>query len=671
MKKWTVKTHDVEIAAPVVAGVGALARDTLIVRGIIDVEQAHEFFNAEKLNDPFLMKDMKKAVTLINETLEQGGKIVIYGDYDCDGITSTVMLHNHLLALGGEVDWYIPSRDEGYGLHAAAIEKLAVDETALIITVDTGITAVAESVLIKEKGIRLIITDHHSCPEVLPEADAILNPRQSGCEYPFKQLAGCGVVLKLIAALEDGDCGGAIEQYGELAAIGTIGDVVELVGENRQIVCEGLKNLEFSENIGLRCLMSNAGLSFSDRIPDAMSIAFKICPRINAAGRMTHARAAVELLLCENRELAAAKAEELSRLNEQRKEEEKRITAEIGAHLGENPALLNERLLVLVGSGWHHGIIGIVASKLTERYGKPCIVISDGKGSCRSIAGFSIIEALRHCSELLTKFGGHSGAAGLTAEESRLAELTAGLHEYAALNPVPAAETIADCQPFVGDITVENVKKLDSLQPFGAGNPAPVFHLSNCRIKYKRPLKDGLYTSFNIECCGMEFKVVDFSRRYVDFWYKVGDTVDLMLCFSINEYNNTEEVSMRLEDIRLSGITKIQERYFAARDVYEKLQRGEKIDKKLLPRIIPDENSHAKTAYNLIKGVFCSDEVVQRGLLAGMNYCMLRVIIDVFAEMGLAEYNPAAGDIKTLPVKQKVDLGQSKLLMKLKELNHE
>ncbi|MCL1866062.1 MAG: single-stranded-DNA-specific exonuclease RecJ [Oscillospiraceae bacterium] len=694
LKKWIVKdsrTQEPFILPEIVNGLGKLVRDILISREICDEESVHAFFNSDTLFDPLLMKDMGKAVDLIKDALSTGKKITVYGDYDCDGITSTVMLYSYLTALGGEADWYIPSRDEGYGLNNEAVEKIANGGTELIITADNGVTAFSQAELIREKGISLIITDHHNCPDKLPTADAVVNPKQKDCSYPFKELAGCGVVLKLICALENSNGFDVIEQYGDLAAIGTIADIVPLAGkggsdiENRSIVTLGLRGLECSENIGLRSLMKKAGLSNPEEI-SSTEVAFILCPRINAAGRFAHPAKAVELLLCENHETASAKAEELCVFNSQRIEEERRIIAQIEEVIKKSPSLLNERILILSGKDWHHGIIGIIASRMVTRFGKTCVIItmSEGqpaKGSCRAVKGFSIHEMLTFCSEtpeisdkkesLLLKFGGHAGAGGFSAENDNIPALTERILQYAERfhNTVPVAEIAADCVPNAADITAENVEKLDTLQPFGEGNPPPVFFLPECLLKHKRPLKEGKYTSMTIVYQNREFKVLDFSKCYADFWYKVGDKIDLMLSFSLNEYNGETDVSMKIIDIRLCGITSMQDRIFAAKDVYEKIAREEfdNIDPKLYSRIIPS-TADMKRVYGIVRDSFCMDMVCQKSLIAGINYCMLRVIIDIFEGAGLVEYNRVSDYIKVIETSQKTDLEKSELLIKLKEI---
>lgn len=672
---------------------------------------AKSFFEHEKFHNPFLLKGMDEAVSLIKTALENGDKITVYGDYDCDGITSTVILYSYLEASGGEVDWYIPSRDEGYGLNDVAINKIAKNKTKLLITVDNGISAVEEAKLIAQNEMTLIITDHHTVPSILPEAGAIINPKQSDCGYPFKELAGCGVVLKLITALE---CDTAsqyepyvqlevIEQYGDLIAIGTIGDVVELVDENRNFVTLGLKNMQCSENIGLRCLLRVAGLSdYLESGFDAMTVAFILCPRINAAGRFAHAGNAVELLLCENYELASTKASELNTLNIKRVEEERRILSEIESVLETDPNLLDERILFLHGEVWHHGVIGIIASRMVTKFGKPCVVTTIdksgfAKGSFRNVTGFSAIEALTYCEDLLFKFGGHIGAGGFSLEcgedNENLLAFREKLYKYAkqkysAIGSMPTAEIVAALRPKAKHLTVQNIKSLDVLSPFGAGNPVPIFYLPDCRIVSKRPLKDGKYTSFNIEYLGMILKILDFSSSFEQSWFNIGDTVDIMVNIDINEYNDVESLSIKVKDIRLSGFASnksSQERLFAAKDTYERLKRGEAIDPKLYPRITPDDMA-LKSVYKSIKQMFLQkstpnspthtlfiSEIIQRILQAnqaGFNYCMLRVILDIFEEVCIIEFNAATGMAKLTDSAmnaQKADLSKSPLLTMLKK----
>lgn len=359
MKKWTIRSQNPEqiktLAAS--AGISEFAAKLLLNRSILTREQADDFFNNDEISNPFNMANMDKAAELISSAIEEGEKITVYGDYDCDGVTATVILYGYLEAVGAEADWYIPSREEGYGLNADAIKKLAKNGTRLIVTVDNGISAADEAELIYELGMRLIITDHHQIPEKLPMADAIINPHLSGDLSPCKELAGCGVALKLVMALEE-DIDSVAENWIDLAAIGTVGDIVPLVGENRIIVKKGLENLSVTENGGLKALLMQCGIS-EDMEVTSTTAAFTLCPRINAAGRFAHAKEAAELFLCDNPKMYRKMAENLSELNMRRQDEEKKILSEIDESMRKDPKILKQRVLVISGKGWSHGVIGL------------------------------------------------------------------------------------------------------------------------------------------------------------------------------------------------------------------------------------------------------------------------------------------------------------------------
>lgn len=422
MKKWTVGSPDLN-AAKIISqqgGLSGICAEVLVSRGIDSMEKAVSFFNAdtdkdegERLSDPFLIKDMREAADAILAAVDNGKSICVYGDYDCDGITATALLYSYIECIGGNVRYYINDRSEGYGLCADALKRLAEEGTELIVTVDNGISAVEEAKLAKELGIELVITDHHRPGDILPDAPAVVDPHRDDDLSPFKDLCGCGVALKLAAAMDGGSLDSALEQFSDLAAIATVADVVPLSGENREIVRLGLKYLENTENAGLQALMEAASVKLPVTSTQA---AFAIAPRINASGRFASASEAVELLLCEDPDAAAEMAARLNSLNSARKKTEADIMEEIRGDILKNPHILYERILFLYGEGWHHGVIGIVAAKLVERFGKPVFILSgdgdEARGSARSVAGFSVHKALTACSGLLTKFGGHSGAGG-------------------------------------------------------------------------------------------------------------------------------------------------------------------------------------------------------------------------------------------------------------------
>lgn len=667
MKKWIVKETDAALAERLrrETGLNPFICRILAGRGILSRESAEAFFNSESLSDPLLLADMEKAVEVISGAVENGEKITVYGDYDCDGITSTYMLYSYLEALGAEADWYIPSRDEGYGLNSAAVELLHKKGTRLIITVDNGISAAEEAEQIAALGMTLVITDHHQPPEKLPTAAAIVNPHRKDDASPFRKIAGCGVVLKLIAAMEE-DGGTAMTEYAEFAAIGTVADIVPLVGENRLIVRKGLEAMPFSENPGLSALLRQCGIDPEEEVTSS-ELAYAVCPRINAAGRYAHPRTAMELFLADSPSAARAKAEELTRLNELRKQAEETILSEAEAQLRANPDLLNRRILILTGTGWSHGIIGIASAKLLHKYGKPNIILTiegeTARGSARSFSELPLYELLDRCKEHLVRFGGHTKAAGLTLRTDEIGAFTQAVYACAEQSP-PAIETLtADLEIEPGELTEENIALLERLEPFGEENPAPLFCFRGCTILAKKKLKDGKYVSFTFRFGGRELRAVDFHSTYDDFPYREGDTVDLIAGAELNEYNGQTSVSIRVADLRPAGFR--QERYFAARTAYEDSRFG-KADPRLLCRMAPDMEE-MRLCYDLLRkngGSLVRAEA--EALRQGLNYCKFRVALDVFAEFSLAESDFAVGRYRLLPAKEKADFTKSRVLEKLK-----
>ena len=667
MKKWQVKTAPKEIVDSLIqeTGLNPFICRILAGRGILSRADAEVFFNSEEMSDPFLLADMQKAVDTINEFIESGQKITVYGYYDCDGVTSTYMLFNYLEAQGAEVDWYIPSRDEGYGLNNDAVDLLHKRGTKLIITVDNGISAVEEAKYIAELGITLVITDHHQVPDVLPEAAAIVNPHRKDDMSPFHKIAGCGVVLKLISAMEGGDSAMAMEEYSSFAAVGTVADIVPLVEENRLIVRQGLDALFCTDNAGLRALAQQCGIDDDEEIISS-DLAFRLCPRINAAGRYAHPKAAMELLLAENPVTAKAKAEELSEMNNMRKQIEESIIREAEEQIKNNPELLNRRILVVCGEGWSHGIIGIASARLLHKYGKPNIVITiegdTARGSARSFDGLSLYEMLDSCKELLTRFGGHTKAAGLTLETSKIEDLRNAVYAYCA-EKEPAFETIeADMEITPSELTMENIELLDKLEPFGEENPSPLFLFRNCLIKSKSSMKEGRYVSFNFVFGGKEFRAVHFGSTFDAFPYETGESVDIIAAAELNEYNDRVSVSIRVSDIRYSDFN--QDKFFAAKTAYEDYRCG-RVDKRLLCRMAPTMDELRK-CYDVLRKTHCISKAAMLLSKAGMNYCKFRIALDVFEEAGLVTVDLTCDKAEIIPSAPKADLSKSEILANLK-----
>ena len=486
MKKWLCSPAPAGVNNEITAQFGELLGGVMLSRGITTLDRAREFFGCSSLSDPLLMKDMESAVDVIRQALDEGKKITVYGDYDCDGVTSTAMLYGYLDAMGAEVEYYIPDRSEGYGMNIPALEKILDQGTELIITVDNGVSAVEEAEYIRQRGAQLVITDHHQPPQELPVCAACVNPHRQDDNSPFKELCGAGVVLKLLCALEE-DEEFVMEQYAELAAVGTIGDVMPLVGENRYIVRRGIEDIRASQNIGIDRLLRTAGVS--PESVDATAVAFSICPRINAAGRIAAADKAVQLLMADSPEQAGLLSEELNLMNENRRAEETRIMEDVSRQLESDPSILRERVLVVSGEGWHHGVIGIVAARMLEKYGKPVLMISvengEARGSARGVDGFSIYKLLDRCSRVLTKFGGHPKAGGFSLPADRVEDFRQMVYAFCReCYPKMPEYTVSADMEITGDLlTEEALNSLSQLEPCGEGNQRPVFLLRNCTVE--------------------------------------------------------------------------------------------------------------------------------------------------------------------------------------------
>ncbi|MBP0963628.1 MAG: single-stranded-DNA-specific exonuclease RecJ, partial [Oscillospiraceae bacterium] len=530
----------------------------LAARGYHNVADARAFMADGSFCDPYLLPDMEKAVLRIRRALAEQERITIFGDYDCDGITSTAVLYQYLETSGADVNYYIPQREEGYGLTREAIDLMHQNGVTLIITVDNGISALEEVDYAAEKGIDVVVTDHHRPRPQLPNAVAVVDPHRVDCpQPPYVHYEGVGVVFKLICALEEDDGSGVLEQYGDLIALGTLADVVELTGENRSIVRQGLAVLEYTNNIGISALMDEAGVQ--PGAASSQNIAFTLAPRINAAGRMGDVDLAVDLLLSEDEEQAADLAHSLGQLNDRRKQAEAEITADISALIASDPSVLQQRMLVLAGEGWHMGVIGIVASKLTERYGKPCLLLAlnenEARGSGRSIEGFSLIDAIAACSDKLTRFGGHPLAAGLSLPVDDVEAFRHQLLEYCRqtypVMPLPVAH--ADCEISPAQITIQMLDSLKVLEPFGEGNPGPVFLLNGCVLDEIRPVGEGRHLSLRLRSGGSHFSAMMFGTSSEQFSYKVGEALDMLVQLVPNEYAGERRVTIKVMELRPSG----------------------------------------------------------------------------------------------------------------------
>lgn len=668
MKYWKINSPDRQVVSRLAAdsGLPMFVCRILVSRGITARDEADRFFNSTEIADPFDIKDMDKAVNAINEAIDSGTKIAVYGDYDCDGITSTYILYTYLEAIGAEVMWYIPTGDEGYGLNNAATDFLKKQGVGLIITVDNGISAVNEAEYIRKLGMKLVITDHHEVPEVMPYAEAVVDPHRPDDISTFKYFAGCGVALKLVMAME-GDTDSAMTQFADIAAIGTVADCVNIGGENRIIVREGLRTLENTENLGLSKLLALCGLEAGSEIR-ASDIGFRIGPCINAARRCATPHLAMELLLSENPSVAEAKARELYELNDRRKDIVAEIMEQVEGMIRNDPDLLNKRLVTIVGNDWNHKIVGLVSGNIRTKYGKPSIVMAvngdTARGSARSTEALPMPKLLTACADKLVYFGGHTKAAGFTVMTDMIPAFIDAVDAYCDENVKGLCfeALTADMELPASEITVDNVLLLNNLEPFGEGNESPQFLLGGCVIKSKKPLKDGKFVSYELEYGGERFRALDFKHSFDAFPYTEGDRVDIICSLEPNEYRGETTVKINTVDLRYSGID--QDRYFAALTAYEDLRRG-KVDKRLLCRMIPDMNE-IRQSYDILRTTESLSLAEQKAVRAGINLCKFRTILDIFGELGLAETDVTADSVKLIPTDKKVDITASRILTELK-----
>ena len=582
------------------AGYPYLVSGVLVSRGITTPEAAAAFLEQENslTYSPFLMADMDKAVARINDALANREKIAIYGDYDVDGITATCILVDYLKSRGADVVHYIPRRiEDGYGLSCDAIDTLRRQGVNLLVTVDCGITGVEETDYAKSVGMDVVITDHHECKDTLPAAAAVIDPHRSDCPYPFKHLAGCGVALKLALALGGSDREEALfSRYCTLAAIGTVADVMQMSGENRTIVSRGLASIERSDFIGLHALLAEAGLDKKEIT--SVQIGFVLSPRINAAGRMGEADMAADLLLCDDPVKAAEMARALCDLNRERQNVEQTIYTQAEEMIAAMPEHLRSAL-VLSDQRWHQGVVGIVASRLSEKYSRPSFMIhlngATGKGSCRSWGGFNLFAALESCSDLLLGFGGHELAAGFTIEEKNIPAFRRRMNEYAAAYRGGAAPVSSlDVDMVIqrpGDVTLAEVEALSALEPYGAGNPRPVFCLRGATLSRTQNVGQNRHLKLRLTRGSSQFDGIFFSTTAESCGVAVGDRVDAAFYLQVNEFRGNRTVQLQMVDIRPSVNPSTRE--MEALALVQQVLDGERIPARDARRLLPGREHFA------------------------------------------------------------------------------
>lgn len=676
LRKWEVRPLDKERAAAFAQtyGVPFFLAMLMNIRGLDDAAHLREFLGeGEPLSDPFLLKDMDKAAARITRAVDNMEKITVYGDYDADGVTSTAMLYSYLETRGADVIFYIPQREgEGYGMNIGAVEYLKEQGVSLIVTVDNGISSVQEVARANELGIDVVVTDHHRPQEILPDAVAVVDAYRPDDTSPYKHFSGVGIAFKLLMALEDGagDVEDLLEAYSDLAAIGTIGDIVPLTGENRTLIRAGLERLSQSDRPGVQALLENAGIA--GKALTSTNVAFTLVPRINATGRMGAPERAVRLLISGYEEEAEVLSEEICADNEERRRVEAEIAEAAFADI-EAKGYMKDRVVVVDGENWHHGVIGIVASRVTERCGKPCMIISRGeteaKGSGRSIEGFSLFEAICACGDLLIKFGGHPMAAGITLKPENIEAFHKRINQYAAEHfpQMPTQTVTLDCKLNPAALSVSMAQSLTQLEPFGNGNPQPVFGLFNMELSNVTPVGGGGHLRLTLEKNGAVITAMRFNTKPEELPYHIGDKIDLAVQLEAREFRGQPSLTVIVRDMKFAAFN--TEKNIASLASFEKWQRGEVLSAEDKNRLYPDRACLAAIyrALRTLNGKETDQVRFVSQFGKDMTLGLFKTALLVFEERGLV-HSEIADDTFTatlIETSGKTDITRSPVLLAL------
>ena len=653
--------------------VGLLA-GILAARGITDPTEALTLLaGEEELSDPMLLTDMDKACARILEAIDKEQTIVVYGDYDVDGVTATALLYQHLKGMGASVKCMLPSREgDGYGLSKNAIQSIHDKGCQLIVTVDNGISALEEAEFAASLGVDLIVTDHHLPHDALPKAVAVVDPRRADDHSPFKGLCGAGVAFKLCAALDGCPPEEMLDYCGDLAAVGTVADVMPLAGENRTLVKAGLKLLQQTDRPGISALLEEVGLE--GKPITAENVSYAIAPRINAAGRMDNAVTALQLVLCEDEERAAELAHKLNEINVARQETEQEIVKAAQQQLDAEPAILEDRVILIWGRDWHPGVIGIVASRLVEKTGRPVIVVSvdehgEGKGSGRSVQGFNLHECIASCEDILLRFGGHAMAAGLSVREENLPELRRRLNEWAARECAVLFTPPLECDLSIhlDRITVESVRRLEQLAPYGAENPTPVFVLEKAVIDGIFSVSEGKHCRLRLRQGNASIYAVWFGMPPEQLPYTMGDVVDAAVNLSVYESLRGAQLSGRILELHPAGFGNAAAEQTA---LVQALRRGTPLSAEQKARIAP-ERSDIITVYRELQARRWHAEDLQPlfAKLGEENTGKILVAITALEQVGLIAVRERSGAKfwELVPAEGKKNLADAPILKCLEE----
>ncbi|MCD8025854.1 MAG: single-stranded-DNA-specific exonuclease RecJ [Clostridiales bacterium] len=677
MKLWTVEPLDKEQAAKIQNeyDLPAIIAMLLQIRGITSKDEIQDFlFNDSEIDSPYEIKDMDRAVERIRRAIDNCELICVYGDYDADGVTSTALMYSYLDAVGANAMYYIPSREtEGYGMNKTAVKSLKDRGVRLIVTVDNGIAAVDEIAYANSLGIDTVVTDHHMPTGALPDACAVVDLHRDDCKSRFKSLSGVGVAFKVIMALEGEYCDtdALLDNYADLLCIGTVGDIVELRGENRVFVKRGLKSIMNTDRAGIDALVKNSGLGGKNI--SAGNVSFTLVPRINAAGRLGLSQKSVELLLTEDFEEANEIASELCGENSRRQQIEKEILDKIDLQIKSNPSLAADKILVIDGENWHQGVIGIVASKIREDYGKPAVIISrmgeSAKGSGRSVEGFPLCDAVFACSDILTHYGGHPMAVGLSLASKDIERFRISINRFAdEFGEMPFDKLRIECKLNPAYLSVDMVASLSYLQPFGAGNSTPIFGLYNMKLDNIIPLSNNKHLKLLFSRGSSTVNALKFFTSSEEFPYSRGDMLDLAVTLDTNEYNGNVSVSVIIKDIKPSGFD-MKASAESLRN-YEAFVRNDDLEKDAAKDLLPNREDFA-LLYRFLRsssGFNYSVETLCFKLDNKISCGKIKVILDAMSQLGLIEMNEGIGGIKISlsEVGGKVDLNSAPAIKKLR-----
>lgn len=677
MDTWHIRGCEKEqVSALVNAGFTPLVATVLAARGLGDPDDAREFLRSDLglLNDPMKMTDMDKAVERVRRAIRLGEHVAVFGDYDVDGLTSSCLITDYLRSRGLTCDVYIPERlTEGYGLSDDALRRIAEAGTQLVVTVDCGVTAVEQVKTGSALGLEFVITDHHKCGELLPEACAVVDPLRPDCPYPFKGLAGVGVAFKLVCAIEGADkLEDVVDRYCELVAFGTIADIMPVTGENRTLIRRGIHPYRTGSGgrVGILALMAETGID-PLRVTD-LDVSFSLIPKLNAAGRMGCVHTAFDLLMTNDRKAAADIAVRLCELNHQRREVENRIFTDALSRLPESVT----EPIVLADEHWHHGVSGIVASRLAERFGVPAIIIciedGEGRGSCRSCPGFSIYDALCSLSDMLISYGGHALAAGVTMPQDSIDDFRAALTDYYHQHAGEAKPPELSMDAALEDLSILSMKNIDDLSitaPWGNGNPPPRFCAMDVVVDQIQSIGGDRHVKMRISKSKMNLECIFFSKRASELDLRSGSLACLSFEANVNEFRGNRSVQLLLRDA-VPSETFESEGY----GICTRFMGGGDMDPEELRRMRPSRDELAAVWRTLSRhrpGMYGNRVDVLNDIIAesGMrDPCRTYICLLIFRELGLIAIDCDSRtrfDLSVMKIQGKANLADSGILRRL------